>query len=83
MLQYTGLYQAQAPELRGRKHREANHAHVIVALRFYDRDAIRNWLSVGRRSLLSAALVKRWKQKKSQPSSRSWRLWRGFDGSFA
>lgn len=47
----------------------------------------RNWLSVGRRSLFSSALVQCWKtvkkRKKSQPSSRSWRLWRGFDASFA
>lgn len=36
-----GLYQAQTLELRGRKHREADHAHFIVALRFYDsQDAI-------------------------------------------
>lgn len=39
--QRTGLYQAQTLELRGRKHREADHAHCIVALRFYDsQDAI-------------------------------------------
>lgn len=34
--QHTGLYQAQTLELRGRKRREADHAHFIVTLRFYD-----------------------------------------------
>lgn len=49
-----GLYQAQTLELRGRKHREADHAHFIVALRFYDsRDAINEKLALCRKVLSS------------------------------
>lgn len=48
MARQTGLYQARTLELRGRKHQEADHAHFIVALRFYDtRDAIKPALSEG------------------------------------
>lgn len=47
-----GLYQAQTLELRGRKHQEADHAHFIVALRFYDsQDAISEKLALCRKAL--------------------------------